>query len=262
MTMGTYQRAARWPALLLMSAVVLAGCSYSGPQAETSDEASGTASNSFSSSSSGNGSNGNGSATGDNGSEAEVYSWGLPPSDTSVAGNDGPAYAALQRSCAEGQAYLDAVAPDGYGFRSPLNVVLFAAGIKLCNGDVEGAAELYTYGTQRYGLSGLPEGKPECELYKSVRSVLEQQERTAFPCPEGLPPENIIGPTGLVDDPLTMDVDESQPTESPTPTEGPTISTGETTTTETSTPTGETDMTPPESTPPSSESPESVSPTP
>lgn len=148
------------------------------------------------------------------GSTAPVaYSWGLPPSDTSVAGNDGPAYAELQQGCAQGQAYLDAVAPDGYGFRSPLNVVLFAAGLRLCLGDRPGARNLYEYGASRYGLSGLPEGKPECELYKSVRSVLEQQPRASFPCPGGLPPQDIVGDTGLVDDPLTMDVDESQPLE-------------------------------------------------
>lgn len=147
----------------------------------------------------------------------EAYSWGLPPSDTSVAGNDGPAYAALQEGCSSGQAYLDSVAPEGYGFRSPLNVVLFAAGLKLCDGDRAGARTLYDYGAARYGLSGLPEGKPECELYKSVRSVLEQKPRTSFPCPGGQPPQELVGPTGLLDDPLTMDLDESIPVESESP---------------------------------------------
>lgn len=97
-----------------------------------------------------------------------------------MAGNDGPDYAALPRSCADGQAYLDMTAPEVYGFRSPLDVLLFAAGIKLCNPDVTSASQLYPYGTQHYGLSGLPEGKPECELYKPVRSRTDQQPRTAF----------------------------------------------------------------------------------
>lgn len=202
-TMATHQLAV-WGSAIMLAAVVLAGCSEAGPQEDSNDETS-TADT--------------GSSTGGKATEAQGYSWGLPASDTSVAGNDGPAYAALQLSCTDGQAYLDSVAPDGYGFRSPLNVVLFAAGVKLCNGEVAAAGELYAYGIQRYGLSGLPEGKPECELYKSVRSVLEQQPRTAFPCPGGLPPENIVGVTGLVDDPLTMDVDESEPTDTPASTE-------------------------------------------
>lgn len=214
--MNHYRQAIGPTMLSLVAALVLSGCATPGSHDDPS-----TASSSETTSSSGSTSSGNGSSSAGNGSEAQSYSWGLPASDTSVAGNDGPAYAALQSGCAEGQAYLDAVAPDGYGFRSPLNVVLFAAGLNLCTGDVAGAGELYAYGTQRYGLSGLPEGKPECELYKSVRSVLEQQPRTMFPCPGGLPPENIVGPTGLVDDPLTMDVDESQPTDTPTPTQGP-----------------------------------------
>lgn len=214
--MNNYRQAMGSTMLSLVAALVLSGCANPGQQDDSSTAPSTAATSSFE-----NTQSGNGSSSAGNGSEAQSYSWGLPASDTSVAGNDGPAYAALQNGCAEGQAYLDAVTPDGYGFRSPLNVVLFAAGLKLCTGDVAGAGQLYAYGTQRYGLSGLPEGKPECELYKSVRSVLEQQPRTAFPCPGGLPPENIVGPAGLVDDPLTMDFDESQPTDTPTPTEDP-----------------------------------------
>lgn len=228
--MNEYRQAIGPAMLSLVAALILAGCGNPGPQDDSSTVSSSATTSSSDSRSSGHGS----SSSAIDGSEAQGYSWGLPASDTSVAGNDGPAYAALQSSCAEGQAYLDSVALEGYGFRSPLNVVLFAAGLKLCNGDVAGAGQLYAYGTQRYGLSGLPEGKPECELYKSVRSVLEQQSRTTFPCPGGLPPENIIGPTGLIDDPLTMEIDESQPTDTPTPTEDP-----ETPTPSTETPTGE-----------------------
>lgn len=84
----------------------------------------------------GNGGNGNGNGNG--GTNVE-YEWGLPPSDTSVTGNDGPAYAALQRSCQEGQDYLDSLADqESYGFRSPRNVVLYAAALRICFGDLAG----------------------------------------------------------------------------------------------------------------------------
>lgn len=205
-------------ALCVAAVLAMAGCTGYEPEPGST-----SAPNSAQTSSEGTGSTSTSSAKPSPGKRTrtspparEVYSWGLPPSDTSIAGNDGPAYAQLQISCAAGQAYLDRVAPDGYGFRSPLNVVLFAAGLRLCFGDRPGAQSLYDHGVNRYGLSGLPEGKPECELYKSVRSVLDQVSRTSFPCPGGLPPQDIFGPTGLLDDPLTIDIDESLPQETET----------------------------------------------
>ena len=139
----------------------------------------------------------------------EEYAWGLPASDTSISGNDGPAYASLRRSCDEGQQYLEVVAENGYGFRSPRNVVLFAAGIEVCRGNYEVGRHYYDHAAAVYGLAGLaPEGRAECDLYKSVRSVLEQRPREEFPCPDGAAPEYRSGPGGI-DDPLTFDVDES-----------------------------------------------------
>lgn len=170
----------------------------------------------------GNGGGGNG---GGGGTTVE-YEWGLPPSDTSVTGNDGPAYAALQRSCQEGQDYLDSLADQqSYGFRSPRNVVLFAAAIRICFGDLTEGQRLFQHAESFYGLEGLaPEGRAECDLYKSVRSVLEQRPRDDFPCPGGAAPEDRRGEDGRVDDPLTFDVDESltPETETPVPTETPT----------------------------------------
>jgi hypothetical protein len=140
------------------------------------------------------------------------YDWGLPTSDTSVTGNDGPAYNSLRRGCDEGAAYLREA---WFGFRSPRNVLLFAAGVDLCRGDRQGGARYFEAARTRYGLDGLqPEGRAECDVYKSVRSVLEQQPRDAFPCPGGTPPPYRRGPGGE-DNPLTFDVDESAATATP-----------------------------------------------
>ncbi|MFF0943954.1 hypothetical protein ACFYE2_06965, partial [Kocuria sp. CPCC 205300] len=152
-----------------------------------------------------------GGGGGGGGSNPVQYTWTLPPSDISVTGNDGPAYAALRRSCQEGQNYLDSVAPS-YGFQSPRNVVLFVAGIRICNGDLTGGQVYYNHAQNFYGLEGLaPEGVAECDLYKSVRSVLEQRPREEFVCPGGSPPGYKFGETGLRDDPVTLDIDESIP---------------------------------------------------
>ena len=137
------------------------------------------------------------------------YDWGLPTSDTSVTGNEGPAYNDLSRSCDEGDAFVQSAWEN---FNSPRNVLLFAAGVGLCRGDRQAGARYFDAARTLYGLDGLqPEGKAECDVYKSVRSVLEQQPREAFPCPGGLAPQYRIGPGGK-DNPLTFNVDESTTT--------------------------------------------------
>ncbi len=144
---------------------------------------------------------------GGGGSVVETYVWGLPPSDISVTGNDGPMYASLQQSCQEGEDFLNEA---WEGFRSPRNVVLFAAGVKICRGDVEGGRAYFQHAATVYGFGGLqPEGRAECDVYKSVRSVLEQQPRSDFPCPAGSAPPWKTGPDSRKDNPLTFAIDES-----------------------------------------------------
>ncbi|MCP9000342.1 hypothetical protein NFC73_11465, partial [Pseudarthrobacter sp. RMG13] len=144
-----------------------------------------------------------------------VYEWGLPSSDISVTGNDGPAYGSLRRGCQEGQDFVFSEAR--FGFRSPRNVVLFAAGIRICFGDIAGGQQYFEHARDAYGLDGLaPEGVAECDLYKSVRSVLEQKPRTDFPCAGGTAPP-YRGQYPALDDPLTLDIDESTNGTGPAP---------------------------------------------
>ncbi|MFF2276189.1 hypothetical protein [Agromyces sp. NPDC058126] len=182
---------------------------------------------------------------GGGGAEAVSYTWGLPTTNTGVSGNDGPAYGSLQRSCDEGQAYLDDRAPEGYGFRSPRNVVMFVAAIAVCRGDLDTARIYAAHAIEEYGLAGLynpeilppcdpascdPDSAPECEVYRSVMSVLDQAPREEYDCPGGSPPEyrfrtDANGVT-WVDDPVTLDVDESDradvpPSSSPPTTDPP-----------------------------------------
>ncbi|MEE1620360.1 hypothetical protein ACQ7DA_03875 [Zafaria sp. J156] len=207
--------------LAAAAALLLAGCVP--PPASESDG--GAPANASPGTPGGRGDGGNGGTGGTGGGQGQgggngagqagdtpgrvVYTWGLPPSDTSVSGNDGPAYGVLMRSCDEAQAYLDGLSdPPYYGFRSPRNVVLFAAGIHLCRGDTGEGARYYRNAVTEYGIEGLNDGRPECELYKSVASVVEQRPREDFPCVGGPDPQGRFGDGGA-DDPLTFDVDES-----------------------------------------------------
>jgi len=163
---------------------------------------------------------GSGGSTGTNdgsggGANPVVYEWGLPSSDISVTGNDGPAYGILRRGCQEGQDFVYSEAR--FGFSSPRNVVLFAAGIRICFGDIAGGQQYFEHARDAYGLDGLaPEGVAECDLYKSVRSVLEQKPRTDFPCAGGAAPP-YRGQYPTLDDPLTLDIDESTNSIGPAP---------------------------------------------
>lgn len=150
----------------------------------------------------------------DDQTEPEPFGWGLPPTDTSPSGNAGPMYATLQRGCEEGADFLHSA---WEGFGSPRDVVLFAAAVELCRGNLEAGRRWYAHTAATYGMSGLlPEGQARCDVYKSIRSVLDQQPRAAFPCPGGAPPEGYRSGPGGLDNPLTLDVDESlAPTDSP-----------------------------------------------
>ena len=207
----------QWEAAILSLGLValVAGCSCAGPSAPTESGAESqlpTASSDTSARSGGSTGTNDGSGGGAN---PVVYEWGLPSSDISVTGNDGPAYGILRRGCQEGQDFVYSEAR--FGFSSPRNVVLFAAGIRICFGDIAGGQQYFEHARDAYGLDGLaPEGVAECDLYKSVRSVLEQKPRTDFPCAGGAAPP-YRGQYPALDDPLTLDIDESTNSIGPAP---------------------------------------------
>jgi hypothetical protein len=66
-----------------------------------------------------------------------------------------------------------------------------------------------------YGLAGLIHLEVACDVYTSVASVLFQKSRERFQCPGGEAPKFKEGPGGR-DNPLTVDVDESQASEATT----------------------------------------------
>ncbi|WP_194408722.1 hypothetical protein [Microbacterium cremeum] len=177
----------------------------------------------------------------------DTYAWGLPPSDVSLTGNDGPAYQALRSGCSEAEQYLAAVSVERpftsnpYGFLNARYTEFYAAGLALCRGDV-GAARIYrdhalarwtTAGIDRPGDPKNPDGtdyvgpprppgygEPECDLYRTLASVLDQVAPDSIVCPGGDRPGHVFvdyivddgqGPytTSIYDDPMTLDVDES-----------------------------------------------------
>jgi hypothetical protein len=156
----------------------------------------------------------------DENEEPVEYAWGLPGSDTSVGeghqGAEGSAYEALQRGCSEGAEFLDPAFAPEYGFESPRNVLLFAAGLRLCAGDRDAAASFFQH-AEAYGTAGLtPDGWAFCDLYRTVRSVLEQRPPDEFECGAGGAPLFKSGAIAT-DDPLTLDVDESLAEPEPEP---------------------------------------------
>ena len=168
------------------------------------------------------------------------YTWSLPPTDTSVSDNDGPAYSTLKNSCEAAAQYLeDTKDQRSYGFSNPRFAVIFAAGIALCRGDHGEAQDLLGKAISIYTTSGIDRpgepnkpgtstepvdpprppgyGEPECDIYRTLRSVLEQVSPDSIPCPGGERPvlatksyETTEGfDVEVWDDPLTFDVDES-----------------------------------------------------
>jgi hypothetical protein len=131
----------------------------------------------------------NGASSGDG--RTGEYRFNLPPSNTGVepvnGGSEGTVYLVLQESCSRAAQRVT----QGYeSFKSPRNAVLYMAGVHVCRGDYDQARVYYDHARAEYGLDGLgPEGRAECELYKSVASVLEQGPRENFPCPGGTDPQ-------------------------------------------------------------------------
>lgn len=135
------------------------------------------------------------------------YGWTLPAIDTTADGVDGEIYRALQKSCDEGDT---ALAAQWQQSSSPRNVLLFAAGVQACRGQMPQARTLYMRAKDEYGWSGLgpAQDAPRCDVYKSVASVVEKAPRDSFPCLDGTSPDFARSAAGVVDDPMTP-ADES-----------------------------------------------------
>ncbi len=238
---AAFRHVSGWlPGTVLALALLLTGCGEPGsPFGENASDTGQTANGSGETNASNgsghsddaddsNGSNASGDSgdSGDGGDEEQVvYEWGLPASDTSVGerhqGAEGSAYIALSSSCAEGAQFLAADLAPTYNFESPRNVLLFAAGLWLCEGDTDGARRFFAE-AEVYGTAGLtPDDWAFCVLYQVVRSVLEQRPPEDFRCGDGTAPpfREGVSATGevLTDDPLTLDVDESVPPPLPEP---------------------------------------------
>jgi|GEM_PF-2372240 len=146
------------------------------------------------------------------------YPFSLPPSDPSVYGNDGPAYAALLAGCTAATSYLDGVAageptdfanttdanPWMWGLVDPRYTVLYmSALVRVCDGDPALADALAAGAIERYGIGGLDRptdpldpatgspyspprppgyGEPECDLYRAIVSARDQIAPDAVPC--------------------------------------------------------------------------------
>jgi hypothetical protein len=85
------------------------------------------------------------------------------------------------------------------------------AAAQLCSGDISGGRAFYDRVENEYGLVGLQNDARVCDVYRSVISILLQEPRESFLCPAGRDPEWKQSPNWVKDNPLTVDVDESQP---------------------------------------------------
>jgi len=206
-------------ALALALGLSLAACGQYSP-VTSDDPRSSDGDSSGDTSSSGTG----GTDDGDDGGTADAgpqYPFSLPPSDTSVYGNDGPAYAALLGGCTSATSYLDAVAkgeptefgsttdanPAMWGLVDPRYAVLYmSALVRVCDGDPALADALAAGALEQYGVGGLDRptdpidpatgspydpprppgyGEPECDLYRAIVSARDQVAPDAVPCDLG-----------------------------------------------------------------------------
>src|SRR5215216_1451547 len=163
---------------------------------------------------------GQGGGGGGQGGEKTKYSWVLPAGDTSPSGGEGPGYLVLMQ-CPRPDVDPEAsIAENWATFSNPRNVLLFMAAAHLCHGDTPGGRPFYDRAVSKeYGLDGLRDDAGVCDVYRSVVSVLLQKPRDSVICPGGRPPQwkEVTDSEGRHrDNPLTVDVDESQrPTSSP-----------------------------------------------
>ena len=169
--------------------------------------------------------------------QARSYVWHLPLSDPSPNELlDGPVYEEIRvKGCAAGDAYLTGFGTR-YSMSSPRAAVFLSAAIAFCRAnevdpsgvprlDAAGQAEQLALGRAAYDagmaydqtLAGLDVRPATCDVYRALRSFIVQVPHDSFLCPGGTPPgyrvaeyaTNQPGVTVvIVDDPLTLDVDE------------------------------------------------------
>jgi hypothetical protein len=170
----------------------------------------------------------------DRGDGGEEYGWGLPEGPTSPDDTfEDDVYVLLAAgNCAKAQSSLDGV---WVQLKSPRGVLLYQAAVHFCAGERHAGEERFDQASA-FGWKGVDwvahtdKGgfRFDCEVYKSIRSVLEQRARDNISCPGGdgptwLNPEYWV--PGTRDDPRTAEDESvtSEPTEPPTdePTEPP-----------------------------------------
>ena len=169
--------------------------------------------------------------------QARNYVWHLPLSDPSPNELlDGPVYEEIRvKGCTAGDAYLTGF-ETRYSMSSPRAAVFLSAAIAFCRAnevdpsgvprlDAAGQAEQLALGRAAYDagmaydqtLAGLDVRPATCDVYRALRSFIVQVPHDSFPCPGGTPPgyrvaEYATDQPGVtvvvVDDPLTLDVDE------------------------------------------------------
>ncbi|MET0735253.1 MAG: hypothetical protein ABWY55_06385 [Microbacterium sp.] len=170
-----------------------------------------------------------------------VYTWGLPPSDESPSGFDGPLYNSLRNGCRLAIEHLDDTKSEqmwqissGSG---PRYVVMYVAGLAYCLNRADVGATYFSgalkaYGTENFdrvdisddeatqGQPKVPQneppgwGEPSCDLYRVLLSTRDQIPLDTIPCMRGgttpnFVQENNLGGFQVYDDPCTFGVDES-----------------------------------------------------
>lgn len=158
---------------------------------------------------------GNGNATeadpgGDNGGDngEDEFRFTLPVGEKGVDAGESEVYPSIQRGeCSRAQELLDGPAdnPEAalwHRFDNPRNVLLFQAGIALCDGDRDGAQGWYDAAEQ---LGFAETDKPNiCPMYQVTSSVLAQRPPEEFPCQGGDAPDFVTNEDfSKTDDPRT-----------------------------------------------------------
>ena len=192
---------------------------------------------------------------GDNGPDFSIFSLPSGPRTPADVVED-DVYVPLQAGdCGQARTVLDAVWQD---LKSPRSVLLYEAGISMCQGDTDDATT-WLDGAAAYGWAGMDaeffvvdaDGQAagtypyDCELYRSVVGVLQLVARDTVTCESGVPPawpEEFPRQDPRGGPPETTDPDDGEVTQSPT-TDAPTTDTSTTDTSTTDTPTTDTSQT-------------------
>lgn len=158
-----------------------------------------------------NGGNDGGGQTGggnDGGGDGDRFSFKLPRGETGVDAGESVVYPSIQSGdCGGAQKLLDGDPPSQETalwprFDNPRNVLLFQAGIALCNGDADAARGWYAAAEQ---LGFAETDRPNiCPMYQVTSSVLAQRPPEEFSCEGGEAPDFTVNfDAGTTDDPRT-----------------------------------------------------------